>query len=114
MVTYTEIRTTLLDSAYSTTDISDATITEYITIITAEVDNAANRHEAISGVTLPTAIKNNAIKYGSLAMTLYGLRTKGSTRGLTSDMTIISNETADRYQAKYREMLDDIRKGTVY
>lgn len=114
MVTYTEIRTTLLDSAYSTTDISDVTITEYIAIITAEMDNAATRHEAISGVTLPTAIKNNAIKYGAMAMVLAELRNKGASQGLQAQRIAVSSESVQTFYIKYNDMLNNIRKGTVY
>lgn len=113
-VLVSDIRTTLLDSGYSTSDISDNAIQGYIDIINAEVTDAATRHANIAGFTLNTSIKTNAIKMGALAQTLYSLRTKGALRGLTSDMIIISNETADRYNAKYQEILAGIESGIKY
>lgn len=114
MVTYTDIRTTLLDSAYSTADISDATITEYIAIITAEVDDAAARHKLISECILNATIKNNAIKLGSMAMVLTELRNKGASQGLQAQRIAVSSESVQTFYIKYHDMLNNIRSGTVY
>lgn len=114
MVTYTDIRTTLLDSAYSTADISDATITEYIAIVTAEVEDAAKRHKLIAGYTLNTTIKNNAIKFGSCAMVLSELRNKGASQGLQAQRVAVSSESVQTFYIKYHDMLNNIRSGIVY
>jgi hypothetical protein len=81
-VTVANIRTTLLDSAYSTTDISDATITENISLITIEVSDAATQHENIAGYELNASIKDMAIKMGALWLTLMTLHNKGLSRPL--------------------------------
>lgn len=114
VVTVADIRTTLLDSGYSTSDISDAAIQGYIDIINAEVTDAATRHGNIAGFTLNTGIKTNAIKMGALWMTLSALRNKGAESGLTQDRIIISSETAGDYQSEYMRMLEGIMSGIKY
>ncbi len=113
-VTVADIRTTLLDSGYSTSDITDAAIQGYIDIINAEVTDAATRHANIAGFTLNASIKTNAIKYGALAETLNLLRTKGAATGLTQDRIIISGETLDNYRSEFKEMLEGIWSGIKY
>jgi hypothetical protein len=114
IVTVDDIRTTLLDSGYSTDDISNVAIQGYIDIITNEVTDASSRHASIAGAALNTDIETNAIKFGVLAQTLFVLRNKGSSTGLTQDRIIVSGETASEYQSKYDEMIEGIRSGTKY
>ena len=113
-VTVADIRTTLLDGAYSTADIPDATITGYLTIIGAEVTDAAARHLAISGVALNTNINDNAVKFGTLAMVLTELRNKGASQGLQAQRIAVSSESIETFYIKYHDMLNNIRSGTVY
>lgn len=113
-VTVANIRTTLLDSGYSTDDISNATIQGYIDIITIEATDAATRHANIAGFTLNASIKTNAIKMGALAQTLFALRNKGASTGLNQDRIIVSSETADEYQSAYMRMLEGIQSGIKY
>ncbi len=79
--------------------------------ITAEVNTAATRYGLIASQTLDATYKNHTILNGSVAQALYVLRNVGATRGLTSDMIIISTETADRYNAEYKEEFDKINSG---
>jgi hypothetical protein len=79
--------------------------------VTAEVVTAATRYGLIASQTLDATFKNHTILNGSVAQALYVLRNVGATRGLTSDMVIISTETADRYNAEYKEELDTIKSG---
>jgi hypothetical protein len=113
-VTVANIRTTLLDSAYSTADISDATITEYIALITAEISDAATKHENIAGYELNASIKDMAIKFGSCAMVLTELRNKGASQGLQAQRIAVSSETVQTFYIKYHDMLNNIRSGFVY
>jgi hypothetical protein len=113
-VTVENIRTTLLDSAYSTADISDATITEYIALINVEVSDAAIKHENIAGYELNVAIKDMAIKFGSCAMVLTELRNKGASQGLQAQRIAVSSETVQTFYIKYHDMLNNIRSGFVY
>lgn len=113
-VTVADIRTTLLDSGYSTDDISNAAIQGYIDIINAEVTDAATRHANIAGFTLGSAIKTNAIKMGALAQTLQLLRNKGASQGLQAQRIAISSETENEWWNKYAAILANIRSGIVY
>ena len=113
-VTVADIRTTLLDGAYSTADISDAAITGYLTIIGAEVTDAAGRHLAISGTTLNSSINDNAVKMGTCAMVLTELRNRGASQGLQAQRIAVSSESIETFYIKYHDMLNNIRSGTVY
>ncbi len=113
-VTVTDIRTTLLDSGYSLPDISDATITEYISIINIEVTDAATKHANIAGFALNASIKTNAIKFGSLWMTLTALRNLGASEGRIAQAVIVSSATIDEYKGKYHDMLTKISSGINY
>ncbi len=109
-----DIRTKLLDSAYSTADITDASIQEYIDLTKVEVDDAAVRHKDISGFTLNTDIQDMAIEYGACAMVLTALRNKGASQGLQAQRIVVSSESLQTFYIKYHDMLNNIRKGTVY
>lgn len=113
-VTIADIRTTLLDAGYSTADISDATIQGYIDIITGEITDAATRHANIAGFTLNSSIKINAIKMGSLWMTLMLIHNKGMGRGLESQTARVSLQTAKDYQDMYNNILSGIKSGIQY
>jgi len=113
-VSVADIRTTLLDAVYSTSDITDASITGYLTLIGDEVDDAANRHLLISGDALSTKIKDTAVKHGVCAMVLSQLRNKGASQGLQAQRIIVSSDTVQTFYIKYHDMLNNIRKGTVY
>jgi hypothetical protein len=79
--------------------------------VTAEVTTAATRYALIAMQTLDATFKNHTILNGSVTQALYVLRNVGATRGLTSDMIIISTETADRYNAEYKEEIEIIKQG---
>jgi hypothetical protein len=79
--------------------------------VTAEVNTASTRYALIAMQTLDATLKNSTILTGSVAQALYVLRNVGATRGLTSDMIIISTETADRYNADYIQNLETIKQG---
>lgn len=113
-VSVADIRTTLLDSGYSTSDIADAAIQGYIDMINAEVTDAATRHANIAGYTLNSSIKTNAIKYGALWQTLNLLRTKGAAQGLAQNRIIVDSETILDYKEKYEMILDGIQSGIKY
>lgn len=79
--------------------------------VTVEVDMAAGRYLLIASQAINTTYKNQMILKGTVAQALYVLRNVGATRGLTSDMIIISNETADRYKAQYDEAITNMKSG---
>jgi len=79
--------------------------------IAAEIDMAATRYALIASQTLNEAYKKKITIKGTVAQALYVLRNVGATRGLTSDMVIISNETADRYKAEYDEAIVNMKSG---
>ncbi len=113
-VSVADIRTTLLDSGYSTADITDAAIQGYIDIINTEVTDATGRHVNIAGFTLNAGIETNAIKFGVLWQTLNLLRTKSASSGLAQNSQRVDSETVRDYKDKYDMTLDGIQSGIKY
>lgn len=112
-VTADDVRTPWL-SGHDSTEISDAELTTCISKVTIEVNKAAQRHANIANVALDTDIKNYAIIIGAASKALPILRERGASKGLSSDMIVISNETAERYRNDYERMLDRMMSGTYY
>ncbi len=116
-VTVTDVTNWLTMHGYTISASSDLTSAEVqlcIDEITAEVTMAVTRYALIASQTLNSSFKNHVILKGTVAQALYALRNVGATRGLTSDMIIISTETADRYYAVYKEEIERISQGTYY
>lgn len=114
VVTVADIRTTLLDSGYSTDDISNAAIQGYIDIINNRVTKAATRHANIALYALDDATKTDAIKLGAAWLTLNLIINIAASHGIVQDKINASAESRDGFQGLYKEMFDDIMKGTVY
>ena len=116
-VTVTDVTAWLTMHGYTIGASGDLTSDEVqlcLTEIIAEVTMATTRYALIASQTLSAAFKSHVILKGTVAQALYALRNVGATRGLTSDMIIISTETADRYYAVYKEEIERISQGTYY
>lgn len=113
-VVIADIRTKILISGYSTDDIPDASIQEFIDEIVGEVNDAASTHANIAGFALNTTIKTNAIKMGASWLTLTALRNLGAKEGRIAQAILVSPATIDDFKGKYHDMLIKIRSGTHY
>ena len=113
-VTVADIRTSLLGATYSTDDISDATIQEYIGLINNRVTKAVERHLRISGATLDDSTKIDAVKCGTTWMVLMEIHNKGMSRGLEAQSPRVSLQTAKDFQNLYIDMLNRINSGIHY
>lgn len=113
-VTVADIRTKLLVSGYTTSDIPDASIQEMIDEITGEVNDATARHLLIAGFALNTTVKTNAIKMGAAWLTLTALRNLSASQGHQAQRVLVSTDSLDDFKLKYTGMLERIRSGTVY
>jgi hypothetical protein len=112
----TDVTSRLQSLGFSSDNITEAEIRMCLDDITAEVEEAATMYELISTNTISaspirSAAKALVIRRGTLAQCLSVLRNIGATRGLTSDMIIMSNETASAYNAEYKASLENMNNG---
>lgn len=98
----------------SSGDITSAQVQLCLDQITIEVTMAATRYALIAMQTLSASFKNHVILKGTIAQALYALRNRGASTGLTQDRIIVSAETANSYDAQYREYIDKIQQGIYY
>ena len=95
----------------ATGNITSAQVQLCLDSVTADITDAANQFALLRLFATNTSKKNEKTLKGAVALTLSVLRNKGANRGLTSDMIIISNETADKFQAEYDKAIDDLTNG---
>ncbi len=114
IVTVADIRTTLLSSAFSSSEIPDASISEFIGQVTRVITRTADKHARIAGYAVADADKVYAIKMGAAALTLYALRSIGASKGHIQDNVVMSTETADRWYAIYDRAAKEMESGIVY